>query len=309
VSAIVPAPHEIANPNAPDERTLAIVTCDRLPVPDPDHAVIDWALHDLGHLGRWNWVPWGWDVGWRSYGLAWVRTPWDYAERYDEFLAWLDLIEDQVAVVNPVPVLRWNSHKSYLLDLENSGVPVVQTAVLTRASADELDGVLEMHAWPDAVVKPAVAVGAIGASRVSIGAPGNATALAEAGRNGEVLVQPFMPAIAEGEVSILVFDGQVSHAVRKVPADGEFRVQLEYGGSEILHDPTAAELALVEGALAAVPTPEPLTYARVDCVTGADGMPQLMELELIEPSLFLPLAPPEQIDRLLTAVMARLDGD
>ena len=150
---------------------------------------------------------------------------------------------------------------------------------------------------------------AVGASRVSIGAPGNAAALAEAGRNGEVLVQPFMPTIADGEVSIMVFDGQVSHAVRKVPADGEFRIHVEYGGSELLHDPTTDELALVEAALAAVPTPEPLTYARVDCVTDAEGVPRLMELELIEPSMFLPLAPPDQTDRLLAAVMARLDAD
>jgi glutathione synthase/RimK-type ligase-like ATP-grasp enzyme len=292
----------------PDRRRLAVVTCDRLPVPDPDRALIDRSLDDLGHAGRWAWVPWRGDLDWRSFGLVWIRTPWDYVDHYEEFLAWLDRIEDQVAVVNPVPVLRWNSHKRYLRDLEDDGVAVVPTRIVDPASAD-LDELLEANGWPEAVVKPAVSVGAIGASRVSIGAPDHAAALARAGVRGEVLVQPYLTTIAEGETSVVVLDGQVSHAVRKVPADGEFRVHAEYGGSERRHEPTATELALVEEALAAVPSPEPLTYARVDCVTDTDGAPRLMELELIEPSLFLPLAPPAEVDRLVAAVIARLDAD
>ena len=260
--------------------------------------------------GRVEWVPWNGDADWPAYGLAWIRTPWDYAENYGEFLSWLDRIEGEVTVVNPVPVLRWNSHKSYLLDLERAGVPIVPTVVLHRPVLDDLEGVLDLQGWREAVVKPVVSVGAIGASRISAGAADNAAALAEAVAegDGDVLVQPFVAGVADGEVSIVVLDGEVSHAVRKVPAAGDFRVHEYYGGSVVAHDPTPAELALAAAAVAAVPTDEVLLYARVDCVNDDAGAPRLMELELIEPSLFLPFAPDGQVDLLLRSVLARLDA-
>ena len=288
-------------------RRMALVTCEQLPVHDADQAIIDARLSDLGLSDRADWVAWNGEVDWSRYELAWVRTPWDYAEHHDEFLGWLDRTEDRLVVANPVPVLRWNSHKRYLLDLERAGVPIVPTVVLHRPSLDALEGLLQQRGWSEAVVKPAVSVGAIGASRVSIGAGANAAALADAAGHDDVLVQPFVPEVADGEVSIMVFDGQVSHAVRKVPAGGDFRVHEEYGGSVVPHEPTAAELDLAAAAVAAVPTAEPLLYARVDCVSDADGTPRLMELELIEPSLFLPLAPDREVERLLHSVIARLD--
>ena len=148
------------------------------------------------------------------------------------------------------------------------------------------------HGWAEAVVKPAVSVGAIGASRISIGGGGQrATALAEAAPDGEVLVQPFMAGVADGEVSILVLDGEVSHAVRKVPAAGDFRVHEFYGGTEVAHEPTSAELEPRGGGAGGGADRPPLLYARVDCVADDLGVPRLMELELIEPSLFLPYAP------------------
>ncbi len=109
--------------------------------------------------------------------------------------------------------------------------------------------------------------------------------------------------VVEGETSMIAVEGVVTHAVRKVPAPGDFRVHVQYGGREALCTPTAAELALAEAALAAVG--EPMLYARVDCVTTPDG-PQLMELELIEPFLFLEMAPPAARDELGAALAARL---
>jgi hypothetical protein len=238
-SAIVPVPRDA--PALADVRTrrMALVTCEQLPVADDDQAVIDGALHDLGMADRVDWVAWNSDAHWPAYGLAWIRTPWDYAENYDEFLSWLDRIEDEITVVNPVPVLRWNSHKGYLLDLERAGVPIVPTVVLRRPTPDDLEAVLDRRGWREAVVKPAVSVGAIGASRVSARATTNAAALAGAvgEGDGDVLVQPFVSGVADGEVSIVMLDGQVSHAVRKVPAAGDFRVHEYYGGSVVTHDP------------------------------------------------------------------------
>jgi len=296
-------------------RRMALVTCEQLPVHDADQAVIDGGLRDLGVSDRVEWVVWNGAVDWSRYGLAWIRTPWDYAEHHDAFLSWLDGIEDDVTVVNPVPVLRWNSHKGYLLDLARAGVPIVPTVVLHQPTVDDLEGVLDVQGWSEAVVKPAVSVGAIGASRVSTGAVTNAAALDEAAGQGDgvVLVQPFVAGVADGEVSIVVLDGEVSHAVRKVPAAGDFRVHEHYGGSVVAHDPTPAELALAVAAVAAVPTvgapaDDLLLYARVDCVTDDAGAPRLMELELIEPSLFLPFAPESRVERLLRGVLDRLDA-
>jgi len=305
----MPAPLEISDHDDPHMRRLVLVTCRELPVADADQAIIDQGLDDLGERHRVRWVAWDASAVWQHFGLAWIRTPWDYAQRHGEFLAWLDAVEDQVTVVNPVPVLRWNSHKSYLLDLEHAGVAIVPTVMLDRTMPEDLEGVLELQGWGEAVVKPAVSVGAIGASRVSVGAAANVVALAEAARDGDVLVQPYMAGVADGEVSIVLIEGRVSHAVRKVPATGDFRVHTEYGGSVIAHEPTPAELALAEAAVAAVPTDETLLYARVDCVTDDDGQPRLMELELIEPALFLPYAPDGHVERLLRAVIARLDAD
>ena len=121
-------------------RRLAIVTCEQLPVPDDDQAVIDGALARprRERPGASGWPGTATPTG-RHYDLAWIRTPWDYAENYDEFLSWLDRVEDEVTVVNPVPVLRWNSHKRYLLDLERAGVPIVPTVMLHRPTLDDLE--------------------------------------------------------------------------------------------------------------------------------------------------------------------------
>ena len=120
-----------------------------------------------------------------------------------------------------------------------------------------------------------------------------------------MLVQPFVPEVATGETSVIVIEGEPTHAVRKVPADGDFRVQYHHGGTEHLHEPTGAELALASQAMTAAGAR--LLYARVDMVTPAGADPQLMELELIEPFLFLDMAPPGVVDRVAAAVRARLD--
>ena len=196
--------------------------------------------------------------------------------------------------------MAWNSHKSYLLDLADRGVDVVPTAMIPAGTPLELDRLLDEHGWTEAVVKPAVSVGAIGATRVH---RGEAAGWRAAPGLGDLLVQPMMAGVAEGETSMIVIDGRITHAVRKIPAVGEFRVHVQYGGRESVHQPEPAELDLARRALAAVG--RPLLYGRIDCVASPDG-PRLMELELIEPSLFLPLAPPAAVAALGDAVAARV---
>jgi glutathione synthase/RimK-type ligase-like ATP-grasp enzyme len=236
---------------------------------------------------------------WAGYDAVWIRSTWDYTERYAAFLDWLDVVEAATDVWNPAPVMRWNSHKSYLLDLAERGVDVVPTTLVREGDTLVLDRILDEQGWTDAVVKPAVSVGAIGASRVH---RVDAAGWTPEPHLGDLLVQPLMAGVAEGETSMIAIDGQVTHAVRKIPEAGDFRVHVEYGGREVVHQPEPAELELAARALEAVG--RPLLYARVDCVATEEG-PRLMELELIEPSLFLPLAPPAALAGLGDAVAGR----
>jgi glutathione synthase/RimK-type ligase-like ATP-grasp enzyme len=225
-------------------------------------------------------------VDWRSFDIALIRQVWDYFERYPAFMRWLDRVADATRVVNPVDVIRWNAHKRYLVELAAAGVPTVPTRIVERcAEPPSLAELLAEAGCGEAVIKPAVSGAGRETYRVR---PGDADALAATWRwlaqSEDMLVQPFMPAIVEsGEVSVMVIDGEATHAVRKIAAPGEFRVQDDHGGTVHPHRPDRAESAVAERAIAAVPGE--VAYARVDLVASGDG-PVVMELELIEPELF-----------------------
>jgi glutathione synthase/RimK-type ligase-like ATP-grasp enzyme len=229
---------------------------------------------------------WDQPCDWSRFALVVSRTPWDYFHRLDEFLEWARGVAAVTPLLNPLPTIAWNAHKSYLLDLERAGVPIVPTVLVGRsAGADER--VAALSRFPRAVIKPAVSGGAQGALRVDMALDADAaamhlrTVLAEK----DALIQPFMAGVQDdGEASLIFFDGQFSHAVRKVPAAGDFRVHQHYGGSVVSHDPCAEQLAVARAALAVAP--EPTAYARIDMVPGSSG-PVVMEAELIEPELFL----------------------
>ncbi len=245
-------------------------------------------------------------MDWSCFGAAWIRSTWDYTARHQEFLAWAGRVAEQTALWNPAPVVTWNSHKGYLLELAGAGVAVVSTVLVAAGDPLDLAAVMDRQGWDEVVVKPAVSAGAVGAERVARHRAEEWTA-ADQARGGPAapdrLVQPMVAEVADGEVSLVAVQGQVTHAVRKIPAPGDFRVHAHLGGTELAHTPSEAELALAQAALAEVD--QPLLYARIDCVPTAQG-PLLMELELIEPSLFLPLAPPDAGAALADAVAARL---
>jgi len=247
-----------------------------------------------------EWVAWeAPGVDWSAFDAAWIRTTWNYVDHHAAFLEWVDRVAGMTELWNPASVVRWNSHKSYLLDLADRGIDVVPTTLVRGGEVLDLDRLLDERGWDEVVVKPAVGVGAVGAVRVGRPAGARASSSSDVDR----LVQPLVPEVAAGEVSLIAVDGRVTHAVRKIPAEGDFRVHREYGGREVAHEPSRPELDLATRALAAVGAP--LLYARVDCVPTAAG-PLLMELELIEPSLFLPLAPPVARAALGDAVARRM---
>lgn len=211
---------------------------------------------------------------------------WGYQRDVARWYALLDRLEAEgLPVANPVPVLRWNSDKAYLAELGAKGVavvPTVEVAALDEASLAEARAALSAE---EVVVKPAISGGADGTHRIVPDAVIPADALGQ-----RRLVQPLMPGIlTEGEYSLFFFDGRFSHAIVKRPASGDFRVQEQFGGRETVWDANEAAQHLAAAALAAAPAPP--VYARVDMVGDAAGTLHIMELELIEPSLFLHHAP------------------
>lgn len=235
-----------------------------------------------------------WDdpgTDWGAFDLVVIRSTWDYSWRAGEFVAWARKVAGLTRLANPAEVVRWNTDKRYLGDLAAAGVPVVPTRYLAPGDTPELPTDREY------VVKPASGAGARYAARYT--PDDHDTALRHLARMHEegltAMVQPYLNGIdVSGERALQFFGGRFLHAGRKgaVLAPGT-----AYDAAKVAHPdlvpwtPTPAELALAERALAAVPDAPELLYARVDVVDGEDGRPLLMELELVEPNLFLDLHP------------------
>lgn len=230
------------------------------------------------------------EVAWESFDLCLVKSTWDYHEKHEEFLAWTRRVEAAGTLHNPAETIAWNSDKTYLRELGERGVQTVPTAWVDRASKTSLQEILAAEEWEQAVVKPVVDLGAKNLHRVRADDEGCEAALATVLRHHEAMVQPFLPSLeAQGETSLIYIDGQLTHTVRKRPAAGDFRVQSIWGGTVEPAEPDAAQVDLAQQAIAALEK-APL-YARVDLVAGPDGLPCLIELELIEPNLYLSTHP------------------
>jgi glutathione synthase/RimK-type ligase-like ATP-grasp enzyme len=220
-----------------------------------------------------------------GFDLVVPLVAWGYNRDFARWLEFLDRAEaERWPLANPAALLRWNSDKAYLVALADAGVPVVATR---RVEAlDEAELALARDAFGDAlVIKPPVSAAADGTHRLAAGDPIPAAAL---GR--PMMIQPFLASIAdEGEYSLILFAGQFSHCVVKRPRAGDYRVQPHLGGSEQPCAPPAGAIALANAALAAAPARA--SYARVDMLRDRDGQLAIIELELIEPALWLQHSP------------------
>jgi glutathione synthase/RimK-type ligase-like ATP-grasp enzyme len=223
---------------------------------------------------------------WSTYDAVVIRSCWDYHLHPESFLHWIaDLEARNVPVFNSADIIRWNSDKSYVRDLETKGIAVVPTLWPEPGDPISLNDILRESAWPKAVVKPRISATAY---RTQVVTPENALsaqALFDDLRRGPgVMLQKFMDGITtEGEWSLMFFSGAFSHAVIKRPKPGDFRVQNDFGGTAQAADPPPDVLAAATRAVESVPSTH---YARVDGVIDQDQF-HLMELELIEPALFL----------------------
>ena len=248
------------------------------------------------------------DVDWSRFRMAVFRTTWDYFDRQAEFGAWIDRVAKLTLVCNPAPLVRWNLDKHYLGELAAAGVPVVPTRYLEIGDATPLAAQLEAAGWDQAIVKPCISGAARHTYRLDRASAGALEPVVRGLLADEaMMLQPFMPAILEhGEDTLVLFDGHCTHALRKRARAGDFRVQDDHGGT--LHDcvPTAAQRALAAQAWAACPVAP--AYGRVDMVLDANGQPCVMELELIEPELWLRRHPPAA-EAFAAAIAARLEAE
>jgi glutathione synthase/RimK-type ligase-like ATP-grasp enzyme len=277
-------------------KRVAIVTASSLPEAHPDDLLLARALRERGC----EVAPAAWDdsaFDWRAFEVAVLRSPWNYHLRADEFGRWIDsLAAAGISVVNPPETVRWNLHKRYLLDLAAAGVPVVPTE-LVRAS--DLSSRIAAARWDEIVVKPAVSASAYQTYRLTRGAKPPSELAAATREIRDWIVQPFVKSVLDdGERSAICIDGAVSHVVRKVASGGDFRVQADFGGT-VLDEPLSADDArFVFRVLAALPVR--WVYARIDWANVP--VPLVMEVELIEPELFLTRRP-DSVQNLATALL------
>ncbi|MCU0492069.1 MAG: hypothetical protein MUD01_10795 [Chloroflexaceae bacterium] len=268
---------------------IALATYSELPLLSSGDRLLQAALRQRGHRADAA----IWDdqtITWQAYDAVVIRSCWDYHRRPEDFRTWIDRLENQgVALWNPPAMLRWNLDKRYLLDLAAGGVPVVPTLHLERGSNADLRALLLNQGWDEAVVKPTIAATSFHTWRTGGAiAERDQQRLTDMLAERSLLVQPLMPQIAEGEWSLLFFGGAWSHAVLKRPAPGDFRSQGDFGGTAERREPPSGLIEQAEAILNTLTSP--WLYARVDGLLVNDIF-TLMELELIEPSLFLTLAP------------------
>ncbi|RSK46768.1 hypothetical protein EI293_04685 [Hymenobacter perfusus] len=270
---------------------IALVTCESLaqyaaPNVDDEDSLLTRYLRAQGHTVE----PRIWSnpaVDWLRYDVVLVKSPWDYFDRVTEFYEWLDRMQQLgVRMLNPATTIRWNADKKYLLEMEQAGVRIVPTRLLPRGQAVEAAALLAEMGQEQLVIKPAVSGGAkntfvLTRQDTAVRQP----LLTELLQHEDFLAQPFQARIQEeGEWSLLYYGGEYSHCVLKTPKSGDFRVQHYLGGGI---EPRQAPAHLRRAADDIVRRfAAGCLYARVDGL-NQDGELLLMELELIEPFLYL----------------------
>jgi glutathione synthase/RimK-type ligase-like ATP-grasp enzyme len=247
------------------------------------------AIEPLRSLG-WEveFVPWTAEgVDWQQYDAVLPRTTWDYHHHLQQFLKTLESIAGSgTLLANNVEMIRWNSHKSYLLELRNRGVPIVPTLIGRTLTQDGFPRLFRDLRTDKLIIKPAVGANADFTYPIERDTPYEAIAeICTVYKSRDFLAQEFVASVtSEGEYSLFYFNGRHSHTILKTPKSGDFRVQEEHGG--VITSVAADEELLAAGiktmsALNIVPL-----YARADFVRGSNSGFLLMELELIEPALY-----------------------
>ena len=287
--------------NPSTKQKISLVTYYGLPDLDPDDRLVQDALAKRGVEA----VPAVWNdskIDWSKNRFSILRSTWDYHLNYAEFLSWAERISAVTNLLNPLPLIKWNSRKTYLADLNKAGLPVIPTAWINDSNGPSLAQVLEVNGWDEAIIKPSIGLATSGVKRCNRSSATTDQAHVDKLLGAsEVMVQEFMPSVQEyGERALIFIDGEYTHTIRK----SAFQVLAAAGhAGESKAECNDEEIAIAKSIMRYLDTP-PL-YARVDLVRNAEGKPLLLELELVEPSLFLSFAP-ESADKFADAILRRL---
>jgi len=262
---------------------VRLVTASKLPELAPDDQEL---LHALRRAGMPTEVA-IWDdpaVDWAAAPVTVIRSVFDYHLRRDEFLAWVDRVDPVTSLQNPAEIIRWNSHKSYLNRVADSGFDVIPTAWVPQHGHLDLGALLAERSWSEAVVKPAVSASAYGTVKVTGANLDEAQAhLDGLVDNGDALVQPYLYDFENvGETSVIWLGGEQTHCVRR-PSGMHTPLEVAHVGAS--YQATQAELSLAQAVYDWI-VPQPL-YARIDLLDTADFGLLVLELELVEPALYL----------------------
>lgn len=264
---------------------IALASCLRLPEPDLDEELLLGSLRQAGLSAK----TLGWDdpqANFKDAKLTLLRATWNYPEHPEAFRRWIDATSLVSSMQNPAEVVRWNLHKGYLLELERGGVPIVPTVLVRKGMDTSLHEICGRRGFDVVVVKPAVSAGSRKTIRVGVKDRERGEAhLRDLLLSEDALVQPYLASVeGYGEHSLIWIDGELTHAIRKSPRfDGQD--ESITGPLKIL--PKERDLA----ARVLAQVPGPILYARIDLAPDDHGNPVLMELELIEPSLFFSTSP------------------
>lgn len=267
---------------------IAVLTCARLPeLLESDQKLIPlFKQHNITAKAV------IWDdasIDWSTFDYLLFRNTWDYYQKENAFNDWLQKLESLgIKTLNPIPIIQQNKHKFYLQEFESRGVLILPTLFLEKNANKILKDILPKN-WQKIVIKPAFSAGSyltklVDASEID--------AIQEEFKehfiSKDFLLQEFRPEIKElGETSLIFFNGVFSHAINKKPVDGDFRVQIQYGGNYTLVEPTIELINQAKYILEQIP--EKLLYARIDGIVIENKL-HLMEIELIEPDLYFDLA-------------------
>ena len=237
-------------------------------------------------------VSWRSSVQWSRYDAVYIGAAWDYPQDPGRFLSVLDsIVESGTLLINDISLVRWTIAKTYLRDLEQHGIRIVPSLWFDDFDADALDAAFDCLDGDSIIIKPVISTNALDTHLLTRDTASAMTdELSQTFADRPYVVQQYVSGIQEaGEYSLFFFAGEYNHTVRKMPAESDFRVQEQFGSTIVDCEPGAELLAAAKKVIEQV-EPQPV-YARVDMVCGDDGQPMLMELELIEPSMYLRKSP------------------
>lgn len=230
-----------------------------------------------------------WDnqqVNWKDFDALIFRTTWDYFHRFQEFWAWLEKVRTEVELINDFSLIKWNIHKFYLRSLKEQGITIPPTLFLQKEIDDSLDQLVKNSHWEKCILKPAIS----GSARHTYLIEGQPSKEVSAIYNRlikeeDLLLQEYQPSIqTKGEASLMLYNGNYSHAILKRAKEGDFRVQDDFGGTVHDFQPSMEDIRFAEAVVEVCPSLP--VYARVDIFWNEEGKTMLGELELIEPEMW-----------------------